>query len=64
MHQYFTKDIGQRHVCLLHGLGGSGKTQIALKFLAETDNARCTFLSPIQLEPWLTHQQVLGCVLH
>jgi hypothetical protein len=41
MHQYFTKDIGQCHVCLLHGLGGSGKTQIALKFLDETDSARC-----------------------
>ncbi|KAJ7357943.1 hypothetical protein DFH08DRAFT_801816 [Mycena albidolilacea] len=29
----FSKDIGKRHVYVLHGLGGSGKTQIALKFL-------------------------------
>ncbi|KAJ7692899.1 P-loop containing nucleoside triphosphate hydrolase protein, partial [Mycena rosella] len=37
MHSYFTQDIGQRHMCLLYGLGGSGKTQIALKFIAESD---------------------------
>jgi hypothetical protein len=33
MDDYFSKDIGKRHVYVLHGLGGSGKTQIALKFL-------------------------------
>jgi hypothetical protein len=33
MKDYFSKDIGKRHVYVLHGLGGSGKTQIALKFL-------------------------------
>ncbi|KAJ7839930.1 FabD/lysophospholipase-like protein [Mycena olivaceomarginata] len=33
MDEYFSKDIGRRHVYVLHGLGGSGKTQIALKFL-------------------------------
>ncbi|KAJ7255559.1 P-loop containing nucleoside triphosphate hydrolase protein [Mycena rebaudengoi] len=40
MHAYFSQDIGRRHVCLLHGLGGAGKTQICLKFLDETDKAR------------------------
>lgn len=40
MHQYFSQDIGRRHICLLHGLGGSGKTQIAFKFLDETDSSR------------------------
>ncbi|KAJ7278527.1 hypothetical protein C8J57DRAFT_1577235 [Mycena rebaudengoi] len=35
-------DIGTRHVALLHGLGGAGKTQICLKFLAETDKSRFT----------------------
>ncbi|KAJ7841461.1 hypothetical protein B0H13DRAFT_1910291 [Mycena leptocephala] len=33
MDDYFSKDIGERHTYVLHGLGGSGKTQIALKFL-------------------------------
>ncbi|KAJ7812582.1 FabD lysophospholipase-like protein, partial [Mycena olivaceomarginata] len=33
MKDYFSKDIGKRHVYVLYGLGGSGKTQIALKFL-------------------------------
>ncbi|KAJ7272429.1 hypothetical protein C8J57DRAFT_1225958 [Mycena rebaudengoi] len=42
MHQYFSQDIGRRHICLLHGLGGSGKTQIAFKFLDETDPSRFT----------------------
>ncbi|KAJ7260180.1 hypothetical protein C8J57DRAFT_1072445 [Mycena rebaudengoi] len=42
MHQYFAQDIGKRHVCLLHGLGGSGKTQIALKFLDESQSDRFT----------------------
>ncbi|KAJ7260249.1 hypothetical protein C8J57DRAFT_1471841 [Mycena rebaudengoi] len=42
MHEYFAQDIGKRHVCLLHGLGGSGKTQIALKFLHETPSDRFT----------------------
>ncbi|KAJ7260272.1 hypothetical protein C8J57DRAFT_1638054 [Mycena rebaudengoi] len=42
MHQYFAEDVGNRHVCLLHGLGGSGKTQIALKFLNETQSNRFT----------------------
>ncbi|KAJ7278492.1 hypothetical protein C8J57DRAFT_1577132 [Mycena rebaudengoi] len=42
MHDYFSQDVGIRHVCLLHGLGGSGKTQICLKFLAETNKSRFT----------------------
>ncbi|KAF8218037.1 hypothetical protein K438DRAFT_1796213 [Mycena galopus ATCC 62051] len=33
MKEYFSQDIGKRHIYVLHGLGGSGKTQIALKFL-------------------------------
>jgi hypothetical protein len=38
---YFSRDIGMRHISLLHGLGGAGKTQICLKFLAESDKSRC-----------------------
>ncbi|KAJ7819756.1 FabD/lysophospholipase-like protein, partial [Mycena olivaceomarginata] len=33
MTEYFSKDIGTRHIYVLHGLGGSGKSQISLKFL-------------------------------
>jgi hypothetical protein len=40
MHEYFSRDIGKRHISLLHGLGGSGKTQIALKFIDESVNSR------------------------
>ncbi|KAJ7253969.1 hypothetical protein C8J57DRAFT_621737 [Mycena rebaudengoi] len=42
MHDYFSQHVGKRHICLLHGLGGAGKTQICLKFLDETDNSRFT----------------------
>ncbi|KAJ7254294.1 P-loop containing nucleoside triphosphate hydrolase protein, partial [Mycena rebaudengoi] len=40
MQDYFAQDIGNKHVCLLYGLGGSGKTQIALQFLHETQSNR------------------------
>ncbi|KAJ7800085.1 P-loop containing nucleoside triphosphate hydrolase protein [Mycena olivaceomarginata] len=33
MYQYFTKDLGKQHIYVLYGLGGAGKTQIALKFI-------------------------------
>ncbi|KAJ7480594.1 P-loop containing nucleoside triphosphate hydrolase protein, partial [Mycena latifolia] len=36
MHQYFTQDSGKQHIYVLYGLGGSGKTQIALKFIDES----------------------------
>ncbi|KAJ7446627.1 hypothetical protein FB451DRAFT_789392 [Mycena latifolia] len=36
MHSYFTQDLGQQHIFLLHGLGGAGKTQIGLKFIEES----------------------------
>jgi hypothetical protein len=35
MHKYFSTDIGKRHVFILHGLGGTGKSQITLKFIEE-----------------------------
>ncbi|KAJ7872434.1 hypothetical protein B0H13DRAFT_2553410 [Mycena leptocephala] len=37
MDEYFSKDIGETHTYVLHGLGGSGKTEIALKFLEMTN---------------------------
>ncbi|KAJ7433393.1 hypothetical protein FB451DRAFT_1380355 [Mycena latifolia] len=36
MHQYFTDSPGNQHIFLLHGLGGVGKTQIALKFIRKS----------------------------
>ncbi|KAJ7689993.1 hypothetical protein B0H17DRAFT_600191 [Mycena rosella] len=36
MHQYFNKEAGKQHIFLLHGLGGSGKTQISLRFIEES----------------------------
>ncbi|KAJ7703625.1 hypothetical protein B0H17DRAFT_1231479 [Mycena rosella] len=35
MHQYFNQNTGNQDIFLLHGLGGAGKTQIALKFMEE-----------------------------
>ncbi|KAJ6500274.1 P-loop containing nucleoside triphosphate hydrolase protein, partial [Mycena vulgaris] len=33
IHQFFTQDLKNQHIFLLYGLGGAGKTQIALKFI-------------------------------
>jgi chloramphenicol 3-O-phosphotransferase len=33
MHQFFQGDAKKQRIFLLHGLGGAGKTQIALKFI-------------------------------
>ncbi|KAJ6545997.1 hypothetical protein DFH09DRAFT_1282001 [Mycena vulgaris] len=38
MHQFFTQDLNNQHIFLLHGLGGAGKTQIALKFIEESSS--------------------------
>ncbi|KAJ7640516.1 P-loop containing nucleoside triphosphate hydrolase protein [Mycena rosella] len=38
MHQFFKQNLGKQHIFLLHGLGGSGKTQIALKFIQESSS--------------------------
>ncbi|KAJ6547746.1 hypothetical protein DFH09DRAFT_926774, partial [Mycena vulgaris] len=35
MHQFFIQDLKNQHIFLLYGLGGAGKTQIALKFIEE-----------------------------
>ncbi|KAJ6506482.1 hypothetical protein DFH09DRAFT_1289119 [Mycena vulgaris] len=35
MHKFFEQDLDKQHIYLLHGLGGAGKTQIALKFIEE-----------------------------
>src|ERR1700739_3152438 len=33
MHAYFSSDLGMRHIFVLYGLGGAGKSQIAYKFV-------------------------------
>ncbi|KAJ7729352.1 hypothetical protein B0H16DRAFT_1697238 [Mycena metata] len=36
MHQFFNTDSANQHIHVLYGLGGAGKTQIALKFIEES----------------------------
>ncbi|KAJ7101080.1 FabD lysophospholipase-like protein [Mycena epipterygia] len=36
MHTFFTQTVGKQIIFVLHGLGGAGKTQIALKFIQES----------------------------
>ncbi|KAJ6488932.1 P-loop containing nucleoside triphosphate hydrolase protein [Mycena sanguinolenta] len=36
MHQFFARDIREQKIYVLYGLGGAGKTQIALKFIEES----------------------------
>ncbi|KAJ6511055.1 hypothetical protein C8R45DRAFT_1068872 [Mycena sanguinolenta] len=38
MHRFFTQDTGKQKRYVLYGLGGAGKTQIALKFIKEWTN--------------------------
>ena len=35
MHQFFAQDTLKQKIYVLYGLGGAGKTQIALKFIEE-----------------------------
>jgi hypothetical protein len=36
LHHYFVQDTRKQKIYVLYGLGGAGKTQIALKFIEET----------------------------
>ncbi|KAJ7803984.1 P-loop containing nucleoside triphosphate hydrolase protein [Mycena olivaceomarginata] len=36
MHQHFDCDQGSRHIFVLHGLGGAGKSQLSFKFLQDS----------------------------
>ena len=38
MHKFFEEEFDNQRIYLLHGLGGSGKTQIALKFIHESSS--------------------------
>ncbi|KAJ7291845.1 P-loop containing nucleoside triphosphate hydrolase protein [Mycena rebaudengoi] len=41
MHQHFDSDQGSQHIFVLHGLGGSGKSQLAFKFLQDSQAHHC-----------------------
>jgi RecA-family ATPase len=36
MNQFFGQEIQKQHIYVLYGLGGAGKTQIALKFISDS----------------------------
>ncbi|KAJ7657036.1 acyl transferase/acyl hydrolase/lysophospholipase, partial [Mycena rosella] len=38
MAEYFDAHLGHRHIFLLHGLGGSGKSQVAFKFVEQSES--------------------------
>ncbi|KAF8144888.1 P-loop containing nucleoside triphosphate hydrolase protein [Mycena galopus ATCC 62051] len=40
MHQFFDQGTNKQHIYVLYGLGGAGKTQIALKFIEESNHFR------------------------
>ncbi|KAJ7731784.1 P-loop containing nucleoside triphosphate hydrolase protein [Mycena metata] len=43
MHTYFTQTLNTQHLYVLHGLGGAGKTQIALSFIRDSSLFTDTF---------------------
>ncbi|KAF7371238.1 FabD/lysophospholipase-like protein [Mycena sanguinolenta] len=38
MHEFFAQNTGKQRIYVLYGLGGAGKTQVALKFIEEWTN--------------------------
>jgi RecA-family ATPase len=36
MNEFFAQEIRKQHIYVLYGLGGAGKTQIALKFISDS----------------------------
>ncbi|KAJ6488940.1 P-loop containing nucleoside triphosphate hydrolase protein [Mycena sanguinolenta] len=43
MHQFFAQDVQKQKVYVLYGLGGTGKTQIALKFIEKSTRFKDQF---------------------
>jgi len=50
MREYFFNNLGKRHVLVLYGLGGAGKSQTAFKFIdacqVENQDPRYTIKFP------------------
>ncbi|KAJ7149985.1 hypothetical protein C8R46DRAFT_506699 [Mycena filopes] len=44
MQEYFTQNSNRQHIYVLYGLGGAGKTQIALKFIQSSSHFTSIFL--------------------
>ncbi|KAJ7467663.1 hypothetical protein FB451DRAFT_1483076 [Mycena latifolia] len=70
MHQYFTQNLGKQDIFLLHGLGGAGKTQTALKFIQDStshftdivlidSNTVETIEMGLKISPHCTHGNIL-----
>jgi hypothetical protein len=69
MHEYFRSDCDFQCVFVLHGLGGSGKSQLAFKFVQESTQYGSTIqVYEITTSEALTicifHFQLLQCLLH
>ncbi|KAJ7251633.1 hypothetical protein C8J57DRAFT_1352189 [Mycena rebaudengoi] len=52
MHEYFNQKLAKQHIFLLYGLGGAGKSQIALKFIEQSSCFSDIFL--IDTSTWDT----------
>ncbi|KAJ7711367.1 hypothetical protein B0H16DRAFT_600879 [Mycena metata] len=50
MHQFFNTDSGEQHIYVLYGLGGAGKTQIALKFIEQSSFSNVFFVDTSKVE--------------
>ncbi|KAJ7752694.1 P-loop containing nucleoside triphosphate hydrolase protein [Mycena metata] len=50
MHQFFNTDSGNQHIYVLYGLGGAGKTQIALKFIEQSSFSNVFFVDTSKVE--------------
>ncbi|KAJ7742903.1 P-loop containing nucleoside triphosphate hydrolase protein [Mycena metata] len=50
MHQFFNTDSGNQHIYVLYGLGGAGKTQIALKFIEQSSFSNVFLLDTSKVE--------------
>ncbi|KAJ7713101.1 hypothetical protein B0H16DRAFT_1702593 [Mycena metata] len=50
IHQSFDTDSGNQHIYVLYGLGGAGKTQIALKFIEQSSFSDVFFVDTSKVE--------------
>ncbi|KAJ7714723.1 hypothetical protein B0H16DRAFT_519357 [Mycena metata] len=50
MHQFFNMDSGEQQIYVLYGLGGAGKTQVALKFIKESSFSDIFFVDTSKVE--------------
>jgi hypothetical protein len=62
MNKYFSSDLGERRVFVLHGLGGIGKSQIVLKFIQKcqirTNPSRYVMCSVVSISVLTTNSHL------